>query len=57
MKVTPLTRRDIIDAMTAEKVNWAGRLEEPAFLARLYDLESLPSTDSRFNLRNAVDRA
>lgn len=47
MKISPLTRRDIFDAIEAEKVNWSGRLEEPEFLARLYDLSSLPSTDNR----------
>lgn len=49
MKISQLTRRDIIDSMVAEKVNWCGRLEESEFLARLFDLQSLPSTDGRFN--------
>lgn len=35
-----------------EKINWSGRLEEQEFLARLFDLSSLPSTDGRF--RNAA---
>lgn len=35
--------------MVAEHVNWRGRLEESEFLARLFDLQSLPSTDGRFN--------
>ena len=48
MKISQLTRRDIIDSMLAEKVNWNGRLEEPEFLARLFELQSLPSTDDRF---------
>jgi hypothetical protein len=48
MKISQLTRRDIIDSMLAEKVNWSGRLEEPEFLARLFELQSLPSTDDRF---------
>lgn len=34
--------------MVVEKVNWAGTLEEPEFLARLYDLNSIPSMDNRF---------
>lgn len=38
--------------MVADKVNWCGRLEEPEFLARLFDLQSLPSTDGRYD--NAV---
>ena len=49
MKISQLTRRDIIDAIIAEKINWAGRLEESEFLARIYDLVSLPSTDHRFD--------
>jgi hypothetical protein len=48
VNITTITRRDITDSMVAEKVNWAGRLEEPEFLARLFDLQSLPSTDSRY---------
>jgi AbiJ N-terminal domain 3/Abortive infection C-terminus len=48
MKISQLTRRDIIDALVAEKVHWSGRLEEPEFLARIFDLESLPSLDARF---------
>ncbi len=35
--------------MTAEGVDWAGRLDGPAFLSRLFDLQSLPSTDHRYN--------
>ncbi len=48
MKISELTRRDIIDAMTVEGVNWCGRLDETAFLNRIYDLRKLPSTDGRF---------
>ncbi len=48
MTISQLTRRDIFDAMIAETVNWCGRLEEPGFLSRLFDLQSLPSTDGRF---------
>jgi hypothetical protein len=48
MKISEITRRDIIDAITSEKINWSGRLEEPEFLSRLFDLNSLPSTDHRF---------
>jgi len=48
MKISQITRRDIVDAIVIESINWAGRLEEPEFLSRLFDLISLPSTDSRF---------
>jgi hypothetical protein len=48
MKITQITRKDLFDAMVLETVNWAGTLEEPEFLARLYDLSAMPSTDNRF---------
>lgn len=48
MRITELTRRDIIDSIASETANWAGRLEEAEFLGRLFDLEKMPSTDSRF---------
>jgi hypothetical protein len=46
-EISEVTRLDIIDYIVANKVNWAGRLDEPDFLARLYDLRSMPSTDRR----------
>ena len=49
MKITQVTRKDLFDAMAIGEVNWAGSLEEPEFLSRLYDLKSLPSTDHRFS--------
>lgn len=48
MKISVLTRRDIVDSLLAENISWRGRLEEPEFLSRIYDLSSLQSTDSRF---------
>lgn len=42
-------RQNIIDGLEIDQVVWSGRLEEVEFLQRLYDLESLPSGDSRFN--------
>jgi len=48
MKISELTRRDIIDAVQIEQISWEGRLDETAFLSRLYDLQKLPSTDNRF---------
>ncbi|QQS16047.1 MAG: abortive infection family protein [Candidatus Moraniibacteriota bacterium] len=47
MKISQITRRDIIDAIRAENVKWAGRLEESEFLSRIFDLETLPSYDPR----------
>ena len=48
MRISQITRRDIADALIVEGVNWNGRLEESEFLARIFDLNSLPSTDRRF---------
>lgn len=46
--ISEVTRRAIIDFIVASETEWAGRLGEDDFLARLYDLTSLPSTDHRF---------
>jgi hypothetical protein len=46
--ITQVTRRKIFDTITLSKVFWEGRLEEPDFLARIYDLDMMPSTDSRY---------
>lgn len=46
--ITPLTRRDIFDYLTLEKVAWHGRLDETGFLGRIWDLGEMPSTDGRF---------
>jgi hypothetical protein len=48
MKISQITRRDIVDAITVEEINWSGRMEEAEFLSRLFNLGSLPSTDRRF---------
>jgi len=48
MNISEATRRDIFDSIVLENVSWNGRLEEPEFLSRLFDLKSMPSTDSRF---------
>ena len=41
-------RKNIVDGMRLESVHWQGQLNDVEFLSRLYDLESLPSTDGRF---------
>jgi len=46
--VSRATRQNIIDGLKIDQVPWSGRLEDVEFLQRLYDLESLPSHDSRF---------
>ncbi|MBX9965833.1 MAG: abortive infection family protein [Burkholderiales bacterium] len=47
-KISEATRRDLIDSLLLENVQWAGRLEEPDFLARIFDVNALPSKDYRF---------
>ncbi|MGV0737524.1 abortive infection family protein [Mycobacterium syngnathidarum] len=46
--ITQVTRRKIFDMITLSDVFWPGRLEEPDFLARIYDLGSIASRDTRF---------
>jgi hypothetical protein len=48
MKISQITRQDIVDAIAVERINWSGRMEEPEFLSRLFNLASLPSDDYRF---------
>ena len=47
-RISQVTRREIFDYLRTEGGPWWGRLSEVAFLARLYNLEALPSTDRRF---------
>lgn len=53
MKISIVARQAIFDEITLNKISWSGRLEEPDFLSRIFDLSKLPSTDSRYN--NAYD--
>lgn len=46
--ITQITRRKIFDSINLGDVYWAGRLEEPDFLGRIYDLSEMASTDPRF---------
>ncbi len=46
--VSRATRQNIIDGLMIDQVAWSGRLGDVEFLQRLFDLESLPSHDSRF---------
>ncbi len=50
--ISEVTRQAIVDYLSTAEVDWAGRLSEDDFLARLYDLTKLPSHDHR--LRNAA---
>lgn len=47
-EISEVTRRSVVDFIVASETDWAGRLGEDDFLARLYDLTSMPSTDYRF---------
>jgi len=47
-QISEFTRRNIIDDLRALPLLWHGRLGEVEFLSRLYDLDTLPSTDGRF---------
>ena len=47
-RISEITRRDIRDLIYVEHIAWNGRLEETEFLARLYDIDSMPSHDGRF---------
>jgi hypothetical protein len=51
-EISEVTRRGIVDFLTAGDFTWCGRLADDEFLARLYDLTKLPSTDHRY--RNAA---
>ncbi|MCW3474352.1 abortive infection family protein [Limobrevibacterium gyesilva] len=45
--ITEATRRTIFDSLRVGKWFWAGRLDDAEFLSRIFDLASLPSSDSR----------
>lgn len=47
-ELSEVTRRAVVDFIVASETDWAGRLGEDDFLARLYDLTSMRSTDHRF---------
>lgn len=52
-KITTVTRRHIADRLTVEKLWYHGRMNEADFLNRLYDLNSMPSTDYRSEYNTA----
>ena len=47
-EISEVTRRGIVDFLTTSNLFWSGRLGDDEFLARLYDLTKLPSTDNRY---------
>lgn len=53
IQISIIVRQAIFDEIILNKISWSGRLEEPDFLNRIFDLAKLPSYDSRFD--NAYD--
>lgn len=47
-QISEVTRRNIFDQIVLELLPWSGRLDEPDFLSRLYNLRAMKSTDYRF---------
>jgi hypothetical protein len=47
-RVTAATRRDLLDMLRVEEMQWSGRLDETVFLSRIWDLSTMLSTDHRF---------
>ena len=47
-EISQQTRRDIFEYLMITKIHWSGDMDEDDFLKRIYDLDSLPSHDSRF---------
>lgn len=52
-RVSEVTRRALFDELALGGWNWSGRLSEPDFLGRVFDLQSMPSNDRR--VANAAD--
>lgn len=46
--VSRRARLNIIDGLKVDNIAWMGTLEDVEFLQRLWDLEAMPSTDSRY---------
>lgn len=47
-EISEVTRRAIVDHLELSNISWSGRLTDPEFLGRLFDLRRLPSTDQRY---------
>jgi hypothetical protein len=52
-KITSITRLAIADELTIGKLWYHGRLTEPDFLSRIFDLNKMPSTDNRAEFNTA----
>jgi len=44
-----LTRKNIFDGLQLRKIRWQGCMSDAEFLERVFDLENLPSNDSRYS--------
>ena len=53
--ISEVTRRNIFDYLTISRISWYGRREELDFLASLYDLRKMPSTDYRSQYPTAYE--
>jgi hypothetical protein len=48
-RISVITRRDLFDHMSLERLHWSGRLDEPDFCARVWpDIKKMRSNDPRF---------
>jgi hypothetical protein len=47
--VSRQVRQNVIDGIKLEKIAWEGELNDVEFLARIFDLNSMPSTDPRYS--------
>jgi hypothetical protein len=47
--ITSVTRRALAADIVARGYAWCGAIDEPDFLCRLYPLDTMPSTDSRYD--------
>lgn len=48
-QITEVTRGRLIQGLAEMGIPWSGVLDDVEFLGRLYDLDSLPSTDRRYD--------
>lgn len=47
--ISEVTRRAVFDGLRLMNFRWNGRLDEPAFLSRVFDLKNMRSNDHRFS--------
>jgi hypothetical protein len=46
--ISQKTKKNVLDWLIAERVDWAGRLGEEHFIDRVVNLDEIPSTDDRY---------